>query len=105
MSQYSYRLGSANCPLGTTTGIYTVPAGYFAIIRCIDCVAAGPGSTGAVEVGISGVNWLFQGFYTATVPWLGWRGRQVMKAGEGLSVLATTVSSWVTASGYVFPSS
>lgn len=72
-------------------------------MRCIDCVVAGPGSTGTVEIGIAGVNWFFQGAYTATVPWLGWRGRQVMNAGEVMNVLATTVSSWVTVSGYIFP--
>lgn len=99
---YSKRLAQAlGFPNGSSI-VYTVPAGYTAVVRDIDCYTS---------AGVSNADLFFEGaigntFFRAEVVALTqdspqWRGRQILFAGETLTVNNTSSVSWDFAiSGY-----
>jgi hypothetical protein len=66
-------------------------------------MANAPGATGPIQIRINGVAYIFSGMFSTTEQWFGWRGRQVMNAGEQLVASSVTGTTYVLASGYVFP--
>lgn len=101
---YSIRIGAGECTAGGTITLATVPANTIYIVRCIDMVAAAPGTAGAPQVRVQGLAFLFSGNFTTTVQYLGWRGRQVLNPGDQLVGSCTGVACYFIVSGYVFPS-
>lgn len=99
MSIYSKRLLSAGGLGGSISE--TVPSGVIWVVRDIDAVCDS-GSDAQFEVhGAGGVTF----WYAQYVPgnpdfWFGWRGRQILYAGEILTAVALSESWDVTISGY-----
>jgi hypothetical protein len=54
-------------------------------------------------VRVSGLAYLFSGMFSTTVQYYGWRGRQVLNAGDQLIASSVGVGCYFLASGYVFP--
>jgi len=72
--------------------VYTVPAGFVAVVRCLSLVVNVTGATANVRT-TAGAGQIFA--FTSTVPgqWAGWDGRQVVNAGETITVTASTGST------------
>ena len=86
----------------TPSAAYTVPAGFVAVVRDLDAVSQGSVAVAElVMVGAAG-----QAIYLAFAPistsmWFGWRGRQVLLAGETLHVDVANGPWDVSVSGYL----
>lgn len=83
--------------------LYTVPTGFFAIVRCIDMLPQTSGATTTAFLHHTAPGYLGAWAFSSTVIYNAWRGRQVMNAGESLIAQAGAVGVWFLASGYVFP--
>lgn len=99
MSVYSKRFIQEGGLDGSAT--VTVPTGVVWIVRDLDSVvhSGDPGVIvlqGAADQDI----WIGDTATTSTTLWYGWRGRQILYAGETLTVLVASGSWDVTVSGY-----
>lgn len=99
---YSTRFISDLFPAGETDA-YTVPEGFIAVLRDVDCYV-NPGG-GNPQIGTTATG---GGLSIVATPEVGgsnqicrWRGRQVFLAGEVLSVYNLTASFYLIASGYL----
>lgn len=98
---YSTRLIAVHNQPANTPILYTVPAGYLVVVRCVDAYAG---------VTVLGVNFYAKGsaaqvfWKDATSPtsdgWRQWRGREVLYEGEALALEADDVAD-LSASGYL----
>lgn len=87
--------------LGTgTTATYTVPTGYVAVIRDISATATTTGSTNA-EVFVNGAFTIWNSGPITNGSTLVWSGRQVLNAGDVLSVHAVGATTQFMVSGYL----
>jgi hypothetical protein len=99
---YSVRFYGAHDLTGLAT--YTVPTGFVAIVRDFD--AFWGVSTAGAEVNLYGHagQVIYQAaFGLNDVGWRGWRGRQVLNAGETLQIFTSDAMD-VTLSGYLLTS-
>lgn len=100
---YSVRLYHG---LGVSPGTivaYTVPAGYRAILRDIDCYSSAGVSNSEIYIEGDLGQTIFHAEVAATTqdsPQ--WRGRQVFEPGETISINVGGASAWdITMSGYL----
>ena len=90
--------------LAGTTGTvdYVPPAGYITVVRCMDLFCGSqPVQPIARVLGHAGQVFFYCGGSTLTSTWFPWRGRQVLEAGEGLSVVIDDGNFDITISGYL----
>jgi hypothetical protein len=90
--------------LRTTTGstyTYTVGTGATAIIRSIDVMALGTGTT-EYYVGVGTTAGIFVGTTLSPNVSVHWEGRQVLNSGQVLEALITGAAGTVMVSGYLF---
>lgn len=100
---YSTRFAAGE---GTGSGavVYTVPAGYVAVIRDIELLS-GSGTTDEVVIDatvpgpLNVVIWLH--IFGAAFAWAQWAGRAVLNAGDEISVTAPADGSTYLISGYL----
>lgn len=101
---YSTRFCNSSISSAGDTTLYTVPAGFRAVLRDVDIYFGG--ATGiVVELRATGINFVpFAATTTDPEPGV-WRGRQVLNAGESLTVHVATLPAGgglnVFASGYL----
>lgn len=83
--------------------VYTVPPGYTAIVRDIDCYSsAGVSNAEIYFEGNLGQTFFHAEVVATTQDSPQWRGRQVFEAGDTISVNVGGASNWdVTISGYL----
>lgn len=99
---YSKQMFSGLFP-STRTTIYTVPAGFVGVVRCM---TAGwgditVGDLGTVTVASAGTSRVWQVAPQADYGSELWNGRLVLNAGDGIRVALTGSGSiWLTISGY-----
>lgn len=87
-----------------STIVYTVPAGYVLIIRDLDVYCHATGVDHVYLVGATGQTIWHQEFDVSTTFYGSWRGRQVIYAGEQVSITAAMSvldGADVTLSGYL----
>lgn len=103
MAQPVYSVRFISDYAATVSGSYTVPAGYRAIVRDVDAYnAPGGADTDYVFVYVNEVGGAFMYQHFAGVPWVGWRGRQVVNEGETITVGGNSESlQSIMVSGYL----
>jgi hypothetical protein len=80
---------------------YTVPAGYRAVLRCVDLVQQGTSSNafGLAVIGLGFIWYIDSATYSASVHFQ-WQGRQVLNPGEQLQADLPGLCT-IFASGYL----
>lgn len=102
-SIYSAQLAAGSQAAGTSSAVYTVPAGAVVVIRDI-CVGAQSAPANAVAINLSGLAEV-AAFDAITQYQTGhWEGRAVAEAGQVISVDAITGTWTYIISGYVLVS-
>jgi hypothetical protein len=97
---YSTRF-MAGVPSGTPL-LYTVPAGYKAVVRNIDIWQPITAVTNLVEVAVFGLAIFYVAYASATVQTADhWDGRQVLNAGDTLYASSNYALANLMASGYL----
>lgn len=96
---YSKRLIQAQALNGSAS--FTVPAGYTCVVRDLDAfVASGGSGAGLFLIGAGGQTMAAYNSIGSAFAVFAWRGRQVLEAGETVTV-TTTGPCDVTVSGYL----
>jgi hypothetical protein len=104
MSIYSKRLLQAGGLTGSVSA--TVPDGKIWILRDLDCVVHS-GDPGVIVLHGAGGQDIYIGdtATTSTTLWYGWRGRQILVAGETVTIEVAAGNWDATLSGYELTSS
>jgi hypothetical protein len=100
---YSQRLFEVHGLAGGATLTFTVPSGYTAIVRDIDLYSSPTLSNAEIYIsGSSGQTFFYASVAATTKDSPQWRGRQVLYAGETMTIYNGASESWdVTISGYL----
>lgn len=84
--------------------LYTVPAGYVALVKSIDLVV-GVTATSGVSLQLPGsLNFWFVALPSSATIYASWRGHCVLEPGETISGIIpgyTSGTAWLSASGYL----
>lgn len=103
MTVYSTKF-AAGVGTGSTEDVYTVPAGYVAVVRDIEVISGSGASDVLVFECVSPgplhvVIWVL--YSTGANVWGQWRGRVVLVSGDAISALAPADGSTYLISGYL----
>lgn len=98
---YSIRFGVVNTSAGGTTVVYTVPAGYVAILRDVDAYfPSGLGPQLFLQDGSIPLSFALLA-PTAVPGSVQWRGRQVFASGQEIAVNTSATAVRALLSGYL----
>lgn len=98
---YSVRFGVVNTSAGGTVVVYTVPAGYVAVLRDVDAYfPSGLGPQLFLQDGSVPISFALLA-PTAVPGSVQWHGRQVFTAGEEIAVNLTATPIRALLSGYL----
>lgn len=97
---YSTRAAIGTIDAGSSTDVYTVPAGMVFVLRCVTAVSVSAASA-TFQVAVAALANVISQEFGAVGSGANWDLRVVMNAGEQISVAAATGNFQFTISGYL----
>lgn len=97
---YSTKFAAGAQASGSTSVVYTVPAGYVAVVRDIE-VGAQNAPANSVAINLAGVAEIYQAGGIAQYSTAQWKGRVVLNAGDQINVDAIAGTWTYIISGYL----
>lgn len=101
MARAVYSTRFAAVVISGALNLYTVPAGYIAVVRSVDFLATGA-SPGIFAWGLAAGGIYFAGATGLTTDnAYHWEGRQVFNAGDTIKAITATITGQLAVSGYL----